>query len=362
MDDPDPGSLEGDVYTPGGDPRLTGAQDATDAAGRRIQSGDPYSTRVAGNADRYRSVLGTGQVAGRRVNTDVSSRAIDPRVAGGPDVNADESGRYLAEQDAAVAGLGGPSRTNLAKQALADFDTAGEAGLAKRFRKVGQTAAKFGQMGLGSVNAELGSIEGDYERDRMAKSNELAQSVAEGDISDRFRRVDATSGLRRGESGIESGLRGEQRTERDYDTSLDERNIGRDFAERDFQTEIEEGNLGRQRGERDAELGLDERNQDRAFDRERAAQDFGARDAGNDINNEYDKAAEAGRLEDRIAGQGRQNRDEFRTERGYQGSRRQQTLDNRVRQRELENAERDQEFQRAQDRLYPTRRGTYAGS
>ena len=428
VDTPQAGSMAGDIYTPGDDARLGDAQGATDVAGRRVQSGSPFSARAGTATDRYRSVLGSGQVQGRGVDTDVpftgvdteveagaldpnarfrsidtniTSRGIDPRVAGGPDVNADESGRYLAEQDAAVAGLQGPSRTELASQALKDFDTQGEAALAGRFRKVGQTAAKFGRMGMGDVNAELGSIQGDFERDRMTKANELARSVAEGDISDRFRRVDTTSGLRRGESGIESGLRGEARTERDYDTTLDERNVGRDFTERDFQTEIDANNIDRQRSERDAALGveernigrqfdergfttnldernlgraagerdtalsageravgrrtnerdamlgLDERNVGREFDRANAAIDYGARDANADIGQEFDQLNAAGSLEDRIAGQGRQNRDEFRTERGYQGSQTQQTLENRLRQREMENAEREAQFRRS---------------
>lgn len=426
--EPPEGSLEGDIYAPGNDPRLTGAQTATDAAGNRVQNGASYSARAGGQADRYRSVLGTGQVnatgvnqdvpfhgvngqvtAGavdpnarfRSINTNIAGRGIDPRVAGGPDVAGAESGKYVAEQDQALAGLAGPSRTELAKTALADFDAQGERSRDQRFRKVGQTAAKFGTMGLGSVNAELGSIEGDFQRDRLEKSNELARSVAEGDISDRFRRVDATSGLRGQESGIEAGLRGESRTERDYDTGLDERNLGRDFAERDFQTEIEANNIDRARSERDSELGVDERNigrqfdergfqtglgernvgratserdaalgageravgrrtterdamlgvdernAGRAFDRETAALDYGGRDATAAINNEYDQLNAAGTLEDRVFNQGGSNRNEMRTERGYQGGRRQQTLDNRVRQRELENAEREAEFRRA---------------
>jgi hypothetical protein len=285
--------LRSQLYTPGDDQRLTGAMDATDAAGKAIQDGDPYSKLAAGGESRYRKLLGTGAVAG------------------GPDVNATDGGRYLEEQDAALKGLAGPSRTELAKQALADFDKQGEKGLAQRFRTVGQNAAKFGRIGAGMTTNELGDIQSNYERDRLTKQNELARDVSEGDIADRFRRVDATSGLRRGESGIESGIRGEQRTERGYNTDLA---IG---------------------------------NEDRAFDRSRSAIDYSGRDATQDINDRYDRANQAGSLEDRIFGQGQSNRGEFRAERGRQDSLARQSIDDRVRQRELETSDRRERLSRA---------------
>ena len=260
------GSLTEQAFLPGGDGRLQGAQGATDKAMARIQGGQNYSGRAAGNEGRYRSVFGT----------------------------AEDSGKYMAEQDAAVAGLGGPSRTDLAKQALADFERQGETALQQRFRAVGQKNAALGRLGSGMVNSELGTIQGDFERDRLEKMNELARSVSEGDISDRFRRVDATSGLRRGEAGISQGLRGEN------------------------------------------------------FERQRSAIDYGGRDASQDIGNEYGELDAAGRLEDRVFGQGQQNRGEFRAERGYQDSRRRESLDNRIRQREMENAEQRERAIRAQ--------------
>jgi hypothetical protein len=312
--------LRSQLYTPGGDPRLQGAQNATDAALKGIAGGEGFTDLAAGGEGRYRKLFGSGEV---------SAGELDPIVAGGPDVNAADGGRYLDEQDAALKGLGGPSRTDLAKQALKDFEAQGEKALQGRFRKVGQTAAKFGRIGMGDVNAELGSIQGDFERDRLQKMNELARDVSEGDISDRFRRVDATSNLRRGESGIESGIRGEQRIERDYDTGLGERNVARQFDDRSFTT------------------GLSERNQDRAFDRNRSAVDLGGRDADRTINDRYDQFGAAGSLEDRVFGQGQSNRGEFRAERGRQDQMARQSIEDRIKQRELETMDRRERLSRA---------------
>lgn len=340
-------NVRGAFFAPGSDPRLTAAQGRSDAAGAAISGAPDYATASGQASDRYRSLFGTGQIGFQPMNTDVRYRGIDPNVRGGPNVDANDPGRYLNEQDNAVSSLGGPSRTELAKQALKDLDTQGAVDLQNRFRKVGQTAAKFGKIGMGDVNAELGSIQGDYERDRLAKENELARSVAEGDISDRFRRVDAVSGLRGQESGIASGLRGEQRTERDYDTNLDTENLGRQMDERDLETALEENNLGRRISERDAGLGLSERNADRAFDRTNAAADLGSRDATLGQSDRLARASSLGTLEDRISGEGANNRDELRTERDFQQGAAQESLDNRIRERGLSNSEREQRLSRA---------------
>lgn len=261
-------NLRSDVYTPGEDPALASAQKATQSALGNIMGADPYSEAAAAGEGRYRKLFGSAK-------------------------EGDRASAYAAAQDSALEGLSGPSRTELAKQALADFEAQGEKALQGRFRKVGQESAKFGRLGMGAVNAELGSIQGDFERDRLQKMNELASSVAEGDIGDRFRRVDATSGLRRGEAGIDAGLRDEN------------------------------------------------------FSRERSALDYAGRDADRDISDRYNQFGAAGTLEDRLFREGQSNRDEFRAERGRQDEVEQRSLDNRIRERALSNSEREQRLSRA---------------
>ncbi len=428
---PAPTGLRADTYTPGGDPRLVGAQDTTDAALKGVMGTDRAGMQNAGES-KYRSVFGTGKVQGdftvdpnvgfKGVNPTVNAASIDPNVQfrnvdptvqarnvntqvnAGPAVAADESARtsqYGTAQDQALAGLGGPNRTELAKQALADFQTQGGADLAQKFRSVGRESAKFGRMGLGDVNAELGSIQGDYTRDLLTKQNELARSVAEGDINDRYRTVDATSGLRSQEAGIDAGKRGESRIERDYTTNvdtdnvnrsledrlyqtgLDERNMtrginerdselgvternldravnergfkanldadnyGRAAGERNLETALAEGNVGRQQQERDTRLGIATGNEDRAFDRSRSAIDAATDQTDRAIGDGYDQLGAAGSLEDRVFGQGQDNRNEFRTERGRQDQLARQTIEDRIKQQEMQQREEELKLARA---------------
>lgn len=258
-------NLRGSVFTPGDDPRLAGAQGRSDSAADAVMGGRGFTDLASGAEGRYRSLFG----------------------------DASDGGRYLSAQDEALASLGGPNRTELAKQALADFDASSAEGLKDRFRAVGQNAAKFGRIGMGETGKSMIDVGRLHEQDRMRYSNELARSVAEGDISDRFRRVDATSGLRGQESGIEAGLRDEN------------------------------------------------------FARTRSAVDLGGRDADREIADRYDRYNTATDLEGKVFGQGASNRDEYRVERGYQQGAAQDSLDNRIRERGLQNSEREQRLARA---------------
>lgn len=340
-------NLRSSVFAPGGDARLAAAQGRTDRLGAEAANETNWNQLNTAATDRYRSIFGTGGVSADRVDPNVKFNAVDQNVKGGPGVAATDAGRYLNEQDAAVAGLGGPSRTDLAKKALADFQTEGEIGLKNRFRNVGRTAAKFGTLGLGDVNAELGSIQGDYERNLLEKQNELARSVSEGDIADRFRRVGAVSGLRGQEADIGSGLRGEMRGERGYGTGLAERNVGRATGERDTTFGAGERNLERAVSERNFQAGLGERNAGRAFERTNAAAGYGGMEATNALADRSTRLAQARSLEDQISGQGESNRYEMRGERGYQQGAAQQSLENRIRERGLQNSEREQRTARA---------------
>lgn len=344
-------NLRGDVYTPGDDPRLQGAQARTDDL-----MGDVLRTNrsnVQGEQeDRYRSIFGTGNINPNDfgLDTDARFRGIDPNVAGGPAVDAAESARtarYGAAQDAALDGLNGPDRTALAMQKLKDFDAVSNEQRFNEERDLGRNIAKFGRSGMQANADNFGEIQRKIAGDRGRLANELAASVAEGDITDRFRRVDATAGLRGQESGIDAGLRGERRTERDYGTGLAERNLGRATNERDLETALNERNIGRRQSERDTRLGIATGNQDRAFDRSRAAIDAATGQTDRTVNDRYDRLNAATTLEDRVFGQGRSNRDEFRGERGYQNAEAQQTIENRIREREIQQAEEEMRLRRA---------------
>lgn len=127
------------------------------------------------------------------------------------------AGKYTGNVDKAVADLaGGPDRVAMAKQALADFDTAGAPALAARFKAVGQNAAKLGRIGSGGVTSELGTLQSDYERNRMLTANDLIRQLTEADAADRFKKLSAFSDVnaedlagQRGERAFGLGL-GEQ--------------------------------------------------------------------------------------------------------------------------------------------------------
>jgi hypothetical protein len=270
----DPGSpeyednLRARAFLPGGDERLAGAQTRTDAAGNAVMSGRAFGAAAQAGEGRYRSLFGTAE-------------------------EGDRVSRYGDAQDAALEGLGGPNRTELAKQALRDFDESSAEGNQQRFRQIMQYAARGGRIGMGETGRSMIDAGRLMEQDRSRFQNQLAREVSEGDINDRFRRVDAVSGLRGQEAGIERGLRDE--------------------------------NLARAR----------------------STVDYAGRDADREIADRYERYGTATDLEDRVFGQGESNRGEYRQERDYQAGSDQDSLENRIRERTLQNSEREQRLARA---------------
>lgn len=195
----------------------------------------------------------------------------------------------------------GPDRTALALQKLQDFDTAGQPELEAGFRRVGQAASKFGRLGSGMTTNDLTGLQGTYDRNKMLLKNDLARSVAEGDINDRFRRADAF-GQARGQ---------------EYGFGQDQRNYA---------------------------TGVDQYNQGALFDRQRA---------GNDYQSNY---------EDRLFGQQRTGANDLRGERDYQTNRSDKALEDSIRQRMLEDSLLNSSFGRSQDRLSAGNAGNPAGA
>lgn len=243
------GGMRTEVYLPGDDARLKNAQGATDAAGTAINGFDRNAMQT-GNEGRYRSIYGDGQVTG---NMDA---------------------------------LNGPNRTELAKQALADFMEQQKEQQFNEERSLGQNISKFGRSGMQANAGEFGEITRKISGDRSRFANELARDVSEGDINDRFRKVDM-------------------------------------------------------------ETGLAERNADRGFQRTNTALDRATGQTDRSANDLYDKYNAAGSLEDRIFGQGQTNRSEYRAERGRQDTQAQQTIENRLREFEIQQQLEDAKIRRA---------------
>lgn len=154
--------------------------------------------------------------------------SADPRLAGAS-----------AATDAAASALsGGPNRTELAMKTLADFDRAGARGLSDRFTNIGQQAAKFGRIGHGENETAVKDAQLQYETNRDILKNQLASSVAEGDIADRFSKVGTLSGLEGSIYGQGAANRGEVRTERDYQTGAAEQATSRAVEQRRLEEEL----------------------------------------------------------------------------------------------------------------------------
>jgi hypothetical protein len=98
-------------------------------------------------------------------------------------------------------------RGTIAQNYLDAFDTRAEPMLRDKLRGVGQRAAALGRIGMGDTAVEALNPYTDYLKERAALSSELAGRSAEGNISD------------------ERSNRGEYRTERDYQESLNRKAI-----------------------------------------------------------------------------------------------------------------------------------------
>lgn len=254
-----------ETYAPGGDPRLQGAQNRTDAAGNAVVNGTTYNQEAGGATDRYRQLFGT----------------------------ATDANKYGAEQDAALAAtMNGPNRQDIAQNYLSAFDARNQQGVKDLQRQIIQRAASTGRLGMGDEQVNQLRPFTDYLTQRGALEKELAADTASGDIEDRFRRLGAVSGLRGSEADI-------------Y------------------------GQTG-----------------DRNFARAQSAAGYGGRDASATLADRTSRLGAAQSLEDLIYGQGAANRNEFRTERGFQAGQGQQDIENRIRQRELQNQELDARFRR----------------
>lgn len=126
-------------------------------------------------------------------------------------------GKYGAQMDAALkAATQGLDRTALTRQALADYDAQNERGLNDRFRRVGQDAAKFGRLGMQVNEQNVRDVAREYEGDRQRAANAMIRDATEATVGDRYRALDATSGLNTQDIGLQ-----ERNRSFDYGTKRD---------------------------------------------------------------------------------------------------------------------------------------------
>ena len=131
--------------------------------------------------------------------------------------NAVTDGKYQGQTDAALkAATQGLDRTALTRQALADYDTANARGLGERFRAVGSNASKFGRLGMQVNEQAVKDVGNQYEQDRMLMANDLIRGATEAQVGDRYKALDATTGLNQSDLGLQ-----ERNRSFDYGTKRD---------------------------------------------------------------------------------------------------------------------------------------------
>lgn len=287
--------------------RLTGAQGMTNTAAAGVQ-GFNRGNAVNGYMGQFNNQLGVKPVGMRAVNpnvtagqvntqvgynpvnTNVNTRGVNTQVGfngvnpnvqagqvntqasfNGVDPNVQARSANTQVQGRSLFGQGMPSRTDLAKRALSDFTEQSALDRNQGIRQIGQSAARFGRIGAGMTTNDLTGLEANLDRNRRSQETQLASSVAEGDIGDRFRDRDYLTDVdtqnvgrdmqdRDYLTGVDERNYGRATNERDTELGVQERNIGRGMQDRDYQTDIDTQNVGRQMSERDTAMGLGERN------------------------------------------------------------------------------------------------------
>lgn len=310
-------------------------------------------------AGQFSGLLNPGSVGYKPVGTNVNAPGYDPSVAfqgvnttlnAGPAVNPTDSAALTKFRDyqsgAADKLANGPSRAQIAKDQLDAFDLQSQPQIRDQIRAVGQSAAKFGRLGMGDTAVETLRPYTDYLTNRAAMAKQLSAETAQGEISDRLANVGQFSNLVGQEAGIGASQRNELRGERDYSTQVADTNIGRGISERDKALGLAEANKNREIGQVNDATGLAERNLNRAAN-ERDTQ-LGV-DTGN-VSRAYDASRSA--LDAALGQTGAQSadeanqRNEVRGERSYQDQIAQQALANALSQHQQENSDYQDEFGR----------------
>lgn len=174
---------------------------------RLARDADANAQRIAG--DRYKALDPFRNAAFAELSR---AGTITPE-----QYKAITGGRYDANVGKAVDAVSsGPDRTALTRQAMYDYDQQNARGLQDRFRSVGSNAAKFGRLGMQVNEQNVRDVAREYENDRAARANEMIRGATEATVNDRYRTLDAMSGLNNQDIGLQQSNR-----QFDYGTKRD---------------------------------------------------------------------------------------------------------------------------------------------
>jgi hypothetical protein len=160
-------------------------------------------------------------------NTDVQ--------AGGP-ISTAPSDRLKAlegQVDQATTGLGNIDRVALAKQMFDTFQQQTDPSYQLAIRQATQKGAATGGLGSGQLRTDYGNLALARTRDLQGKQQELIQQAISDSINDALNKQARLASLEGQLSSEEAGLRGEQRTDRQYQTDVNTGNVNRGLATRE---------------------------------------------------------------------------------------------------------------------------------
>lgn len=307
---PTAGDLQGGFISPSQSVRGTAASGRTDAA-VGTAAGFNLPTAVGGYNTNFRTQLQP---------TDVEFNGMDTDLHAGDAVNPEDSAdlaQFRTMRSGAANNLtNGRSRSEIAQAQMEAFDLENSQGVKDLQREMIQRSAAGGRLGLGDDQVASLRPFVDMMNRRNALAKQLGAETAEGEISDRMNNLTAARGLVGEEEGIGASRRGEQRTERDYTTDIDDTNIQRRL------------------NERDAELGLTERNTGRTFDANRAALEMATGLGGVEQAGNLARVNTLAGVEGDIYGREADQREEVRDERDFQTMTGRQALEDALRERD----------------------------
>ena len=320
----------GPAVTPGTSARTNATASAVDTLRDRAVAADPATERMS----QFNDVLGRLAVnpaqGGAKVAPTASARLTGAQTA------ADQSRAALAETN----------RRQIAMDSLKAFDLESEPAMQRAQEQALKAAAKGGRLGMGRTEESMLRPLQEMKTSRDALLARLSAELGAGEIEDSFRREGVFSQAENQIAGLEAANRGEERTERDYSTGLEERNlernrgdrlnaenIGSTYADNDIgrgtallgqlaglegqQFGQDQALQGAARTERDYRDRIDEGNLGRSREDARTALDLAASGADRSVNNDYARAGLLSGEEQRLYGNEANERGELRGERDY---------------------------------------------
>lgn len=171
---------------------------------------------------------------GHDLQSSVIQPGVDPRLASAS-----------AATDAAVGAVGGVDRRKAAQDILSQFDKSAVDSNREDYRQVGQYAGSLGRLGMGQTAQDVQEVGRKHLTDRATLETNLAAQTAAQEAQDRLDKANLTRGVEGDIYGYGAGNRGEQRTERGYQTGQAQTAIDRQVQQAQLEEALRSGQFSR---------------------------------------------------------------------------------------------------------------------